>query len=100
MQKTVKQRRSVSFHHPPADASLQMQWLDAIPLTNTPTSSKRMPMFAESTSLGDVDRVVFQPKARTFLPDSEVHCLTVCGLICRDQYISTLTRTWKSHCRQ
>ena len=56
-----KQRRSVSFHHPPADASLQKQWLVAIPLTNTPTSSKRMPMFAESTSSGDVDRVVFQP---------------------------------------
>ena len=30
-------------------------------LQTPPTSSKRMPMFAESTSLGDVDRVVFQP---------------------------------------
>ena len=56
-----KQRQSVSFHHPPADASLQKEWLVAIPLTNIPISSKRMPMFAESTSSGDVDRVVFQP---------------------------------------
>ena len=56
-----KQCRSVSFHHPPADASLQKQWLIAIPLTNTPISSKRTPMSAESTSSGDVDRVVVQP---------------------------------------
>ena len=35
-----KQRRSVSFHHPPADASLQKQWLVAIPLTNTPHQVK------------------------------------------------------------
>ena len=58
-----KQCRSVSFHHPPADASLQKQWLIAILLTNTPTSSKRTPMSAElaSTSSGDVDRVVIEP---------------------------------------
>ena len=35
-----KQCRSVSFHHPPADASLQKQWLIAIPLTNTPHQVK------------------------------------------------------------
>ena len=41
-------------------------------LTNTPTSSKRTPMSAESTSSGDVDRVVIQPWATTFLPESVV----------------------------
>ena len=41
-----QQCRSVSFHRPPADASLQKQWLVTIPLTNTPTSSKRTPMSA------------------------------------------------------
>ena len=56
-----KQCRSVSFHHPPADASFQKQWLIVIPLTNTLTSSKRTPMSAESTSSGDVDSVVIQP---------------------------------------
>ena len=53
-----KQCRSVSFHHPSADASLQKQWLVAISLTNTPTLSKRTPMSAESTSSVEVDRVV------------------------------------------
>ena len=47
-----KQYRSVGFHHPPADASLQKQWLVAIPLTNTPTSSKRTPLSAESRRQG------------------------------------------------
>ena len=63
MWRTSKQCRSVSFHHPPADASLQKQLLIAILLTNTPTSSKRTPMSAEleSTSSGDVDRVVIEP---------------------------------------
>ena len=35
-----KQCRSVSFHHPPAEASLQKQWLITIPLTNTPHQVK------------------------------------------------------------
>ena len=63
-----KQCQSVSLHHSPADASLQKQWLIAIPLTTPPppphpTSSKRTPrpMSAESTSSGDVDRVVIRP---------------------------------------
>ena len=30
----------------------------------------------------------------------KVHCLTVGDLIFRDRYISTLTRSWTSHCRQ
>ena len=30
----------------------------------------------------------------------KVHCLTVGDLIFRDRYISTLTSTWTSHCRQ
>ena len=59
-----EQCRSVSFHHPSADASLQKQSLVAIPLTNTPTSSKRTPMLAESTSSGDVDRVVIRSNHR------------------------------------
>ena len=96
-----KQRRSVSFHHPSADASLQKQWLVAIPLTNTPTLSKRTPMSAESTSSVEVDRVVIigdDVPAR--FRCKKVHCFTVGELIFRDRYISTLSRTWTFHCRQ
>ena len=42
----------------------------------------------ESTSSGDVDRVVIQPQPRDDIPDrfrsEKVHCLTVGGLVFRD----------------
>ena len=84
-----KQCRSVPFHHPPADASLQKQWRVAIPLTNTPhqVKGRLCPPRALPTvggrrqgchrTIGDDVPARFRSK--------KVHCLTVGGLIFRDQ---------------
>ena len=78
--------RSVSFHHPSADASLQKQWLIAIPLTNTPHQVKgrlcppRVRRRGTSTGLSSNHR----RRLSCRIPFVKKTCLTVGDLIFRD----------------
>ena len=88
--KHSKQCRSVSFHRPTADASLQKQWLVAIPLTNTPHLVKGRPCPPRALpTVGGRRQGCHRTIGTMFLPDSAVkRCIasiTVGGLIFPDR---------------